>query len=109
MFLFDQNLSPRLIDALRDLYPGSVHVQGAGLAEAPDDAVWNFAIERGLSIVTKDAGFRQRSFLEGQPPKVIWVAVGNCSTSTIETLLRDHKAEIDQFLQDEQSSFLSLS
>lgn len=64
MLLFDQNLSPRLLDALRAIYPGSMHVQDAGLAEAPDDIVWNFAVERGLAIVTKDAGFRQRSFLE---------------------------------------------
>jgi predicted nuclease of predicted toxin-antitoxin system len=30
-FLFDQNLSPRLVAALLDLYPGSAHVQEVGL------------------------------------------------------------------------------
>ena len=109
MFLFDQNLSPRLIDALRDLYPGSMHVRDVGLAAAPDDEVWSFAVKQGLSIVTKDAGFRQRSFLEGNPPRIIWVALGNCSTNAVENLLRTHRKEIDLFLKDDQSSFLSLS
>ena len=34
----------------------------------------------GYTIVTKDADFRQRSFLLGPPPKVIWIGLGNCST-----------------------------
>jgi len=58
--------------------------------------------------VTKDAGFRQRSFLEGHPPKVIWIGLGNCSTQTIEALIRRHAGDIDDFLADEEKSFLGL-
>jgi predicted nuclease of predicted toxin-antitoxin system len=86
-----------------------VHVQDVGLAEAADDAVWNYAVERDLVIVKKDADFRQRSFLEGHPPRIIWIALGNCSTAAIENLLRSRQENIQAFLSDEQSSFLSLS
>lgn len=109
MFLFDQNLSPRLVAALRDVFPDSVHVQEIGLAEAEDAAVWGCAVQRRLAIITKDADFRQRSFLEGSPPKIVWVALGNCSTQLIENLLRARRTEIDAFLSDERASFLNLS
>ena len=32
--LFDQNLSPRLDQSLRDLYPESLHVRSVGLESA---------------------------------------------------------------------------
>jgi predicted nuclease of predicted toxin-antitoxin system len=69
--LFDQNLSHRLVEALKEDYPGSQHVRDVGLKEASDEAVWQYAAQHGLIIVTKDADFHQRSFLLGQPPKVI--------------------------------------
>jgi hypothetical protein len=38
--LLDQNLSPRLLTALGDLFPGSTHVREVGLQAADDDSVW---------------------------------------------------------------------
>ncbi|MGA8107987.1 MAG: DUF5615 family PIN-like protein [Acidobacteriaceae bacterium] len=109
MLLLDQNLSPKLTGALRDCFADPIHVQEIGLGEAEDDVIWNYAVEHGRVIVTKDADFRQRSFLEGHPPKIIWIALGNCSTAAIEHLLRSRKRETDSFLSDERSSFFSLS
>ena len=86
--LLDQNLSPRLVSALADVFPGSIHVRDVGLSRATDDAVWNYAAQHGHVIVSKDAEFHQRSFLLGHPPKVVWIRRGNCSTRDIETLLR---------------------
>ena len=43
LLLFDQNLSPRLVDRLADLYPGSVHVSTVGLSTAFDREVWEYA------------------------------------------------------------------
>lgn len=70
---------------------------------------WHYAGEHGYAIVTKDAGFRQRSFLEGHPPKITWVRLGNCTTKTVENLLRSHSVEIERFFRDDQQSFLVLS
>lgn len=107
--LFDQNVSPWLCRALADLFPNSVHVREVGLREADDAAIWEYAARDGFAILTKDAGFRQRSFLEGHPPKVVWLRLGNCSTKAIEALLRSRTADIEEFLSDEQKSFLGLS
>ena len=64
-FLLDQNLSPRLLADLADLYPGSTHVREVGLATADDSVVWGYAAQHGLTIVSKDADFHERSFVLG--------------------------------------------
>ena len=87
--LLDQNLSPRLRERLRDLYPECKHVRDAGLESAADFAVWSYPKELDYVTASKDADFRQLSFAFGHPPKVIWVRRGNCSTSEIESILRD--------------------
>ena len=72
--LFDENLSFRLVAQLADLFPDSTHVRDVGLASASDDDVWSYATAHGFTIVSKDADFHQRSFLEASPPKVIWLS-----------------------------------
>ena len=37
--LFDQNLSPKLVSRLADLFPDSVHVQSAGFDCSSDDQI----------------------------------------------------------------------
>jgi len=106
--LFDQNLSPRLVKSLQDLYPGSVHVREVGLANASDESVWTYATQHGLTIISKDTDFHQRSFVFGYPPKVVWIRRGNCSTTEIETILRAHHADLQRFEQDTEGAFLAL-
>lgn len=65
--LLDQNLSPRLIERLGDLYPDSIHVSKAGLDRAMDREVWEYAEEHHLIIVSKDADFNELSVLWGTP------------------------------------------
>ena len=107
--LFDENISPRLVAALSDVFPGSVHVRDVGLARATDAAIWAYARDRGLTILSKDSDFHQVSFLRGPPPKVIWIRRGNCSTVDIEALLRSKRTEILAFGVDEEAAFLALS
>lgn len=106
--LFDQNLSPRLADALADLYPGSTHVREVRLQAADDDTVWTYAARHGFAIVSKDADFHQRSFVLGHPPKVVWIRRGNCSTVEIEGILRAHQADLLTFETDAEGAFLAL-
>ena len=69
----DQNLSPKLVNRLADLFPGSSHVQSVGLDGAEDVQVWEHARLNGLAIVSKDADYNNFSVLWGSPPKVIWL------------------------------------
>jgi predicted nuclease of predicted toxin-antitoxin system len=82
--LFDQNLSPSLPRLLADLYPDSVHVRDIGLRDATGTEIWEYAKHNGFVLVSKDSDFQQRSLLFGQPPKFIWLRVGNCPVKPIE-------------------------
>ena len=67
------------------------------------------AAEKGYTIITKDADFRQRSFLFGPPPKVIWIGLGNCSTKQIAELIRKRVQEIEAFGVAGEQAFLRLA
>ncbi len=54
---------------------------------AADTVIWNYARENGYTIVSKDNDFRQRAFLDGPPPKVVWLSVGNAGTDRIATVI----------------------
>jgi predicted nuclease of predicted toxin-antitoxin system len=86
--LFDQNLSHRLVRALAEIFPGSLHVRDAGLARADDTAVWQFARDAGLTIVTKDSDFNQMCLVYGPPPRVVWLRIGNCATDDVLGIIR---------------------
>jgi len=88
MLLFDENLAARLVRELTDLYPGCTHIAERGLGGGPDHAIWQHARDHGLIIVSKDEDFQRLSVLYGAPPRVIWIRLGNCSTSDIARLLQ---------------------
>jgi predicted nuclease of predicted toxin-antitoxin system len=97
VLLFDQNLSHKLCTALAWVFPGCRHVRDAGLSNADDADVWNYAAANGLTIVSKDQDFRQRALLFGSPPKCIWIRLGNCSTTDIARLLERRATIIKEF------------
>jgi predicted nuclease of predicted toxin-antitoxin system len=106
--LFDQNLSPRLVERLIDLFPGSAHVFALDLGEASDTDLWAYAKERGYTLVSKDVDFSEMSVMKGHPPKVLWIRTGNCTTAQIEALLRRHYPAIEQFGSDPTLGILAL-
>ena len=106
--LFDENLSPRLALRLADLFPNSTHVREIGLKAAADPAVWDYARLNGFMIVSKDADMHDLILLFGNPPKVIWLRLGNCSTTQAENLLRREFEAIQTFHGDADTSLLAL-
>jgi predicted nuclease of predicted toxin-antitoxin system len=107
--LFDQNLSPKLVNRLADLFPGSIHVQSVGLDCASDDQIWEYARLNGFAIVTKDEDHNNLSVLRGSPPKVIWLQLGNCATAQVEAVFRAHFVDIEAFEKDLSTGTLVLS
>ena len=107
--LFDANLSPTLVAHLRTHYPGSLHVRDIGLGAGSDAQIWDHAKVEGFVIVSKDTDFRERSFVEGFPPKVIWVSLGNAGTVVIAARLRDAQPAVTTFLAAPDESLLVIS
>jgi len=104
--LLDENVSPRIIPIIADLYPGSIHVRDAGLASASDAQVWKYASENGYVIATKDSDFHQRSLLFGIPPKVVWIRRGNLLDSVCSRDISQHSGDITRFVDDADAAFL---
>lgn len=106
--LFDQNLSYRLCRTLADLFPESMQVKSAGLEQASDDAIWEFARRGGFAIVTLDADFYDMAALRRSPPKVLWLRCGNQPTATVHDLLHAHAELIASFLESAETDCLEL-
>lgn len=107
--LFDENVSPKLAEVLAKEYPGSAHVRSVGLRGADDRLIWDYAREQGFTIVSKDTDFRERSFVEGFPPKIVWLDVGNAGTTAITELLRRERQRVESFEGQRETSLLILS
>ncbi|MEO8595203.1 MAG: DUF5615 family PIN-like protein [Candidatus Solibacter sp.] len=89
--LFDANLSPKLVHRLAELFPGSSHVFGTGLAANTSDLeIWNYAQAMGFTIVTADSDFVDIALSRGAPPLVVRLENCNYRTARVEELLRRH-------------------
>lgn len=106
--LLDENLSRRLVPRIADLFPGSIHVCSAGLLQAPDRSVWEFAKANRFSVVTADADFYELATTLGPPPKVVWLRGCDYWTSVAEKLIRGQAIRIAEFLNDPGRAVLIL-
>lgn len=91
------------------LYPNSNHLFNLNLDTAEDSFVWEYAKDNDFTIVTKDSNFSELRLLRGFPPKVIWIRIGNCTTNDLESLIRSHTKEIDNFYRESNIGILILS
>ncbi len=106
--LFDHNISPRLVQRLADVFVDANHVVFVHLDQATDSDVWHYAAVHNFAIVTKDADFTDLSLIQGFPPKVIWLRIGNCTTTQLEMVLRSHATDIHLFLNDTMTGLLEI-
>ena len=106
--LVDQNLSDRLGRRLQDQFPGSLHIREVLPRRVKDTNIWAYAKDNDFVIATKDTDFRRLSNEMGHPPKVIWIRNGDASTALVESLLRNHYAEVMAFKQDPARGIIEL-
>jgi predicted nuclease of predicted toxin-antitoxin system len=108
LLLFDQNISPRLVERLADLYSGAVHVEMLGMGNALDVEIWQYAHDNDHIIVTKDADFSELGLIRGFPPKIVWIRRGNCSTKDIETMMRENYSAIIALSDNPETGILTI-
>jgi len=80
-----------------------------GLRGGDDGRIWGHARDLGFTIVSKDTDSRERSFVEGFPPKIIRLDVGNAGTTAISSLLQRERQRIEGFEKQEEATLLILS
>ncbi len=106
--MFDQNLSPRLVEHMRDVFPESSHVTAVGLDRASDQAVREYAGLHGYILVTKDADFGEFNARSRPPTKVVWVRLGNCTTRQIADALRSVREAVEALGRDPEVNVLTV-
>lgn len=77
--IVDAQLPPALAAALREQGVEAVAVRDIGLREAKDGVIWQYAVEHGAAILTKDEDFAQRCLVHQQAPVVVWLRIGNAT------------------------------
>lgn len=101
--LFDQNISPKVVHQLIDVFPGSKQVRHLGLENASDSSIFDYAKENGFSIVTFDSDFLDLNIIRGIPPKIIWLRTGNLTTRSVAHLLNRNIKLVRTFLEPQQT------
>jgi predicted nuclease of predicted toxin-antitoxin system len=101
--LFDPNISFRIEKRLSLSFSNSKHISSLKLMNADDIKIWEYAKDNDFTIVTFDSDFYDITLLRGTPPKIIWLQIGNLTTTKIiETLevkhliIRDFIENIDK-------------
>jgi predicted nuclease of predicted toxin-antitoxin system len=82
-FLVDAQLPPGLARLLVELGHEAEHVVDVRLRDADDSSIWDFALDTGACILTKDEDFVKRISLTSRGPAVVWLRVGNCSNTAL--------------------------
>lgn len=98
--LFDQNISFRLLERVKHLFPEAKQVRILGLENASDIQIWEYAKNHNYCIVSFDADFFDISNLKGHPPKIIWLRTGNTTTANLEKLLILKYEVIEDFIKN---------
>ena len=81
--LIDENLP---VSLARLLPVECSHATDLG-TQPSDHLLWMHARERDWTVLTRDTDFFDRIMLQGPPPKVIWIRLGNIRKADLESLL----------------------
>lgn len=107
--LLDENLSPKLVHRLGELFPGLTHARDHGLAQTDDRQIWDWAKANGHTILTTDADFLAIAQRLGWPPKIIHLQRCDYPARTIEKLLRQHAIRIAEFERSATTGILLIT
>jgi predicted nuclease of predicted toxin-antitoxin system len=78
-FLVDAQLPPSLAQWLRVTGADAAHVEQAGLRDAADPEIRDYAATQGYVLVTKDKDFLPSSGSPLSGLQIVWIRTGNIS------------------------------
>jgi predicted nuclease of predicted toxin-antitoxin system len=104
--LFDESLSPRLIELLSDLFPESESALQNGLARASDRKILHHATSHGFILISTDSDF-ERLLQQVPGAKVVILRSCNYPTKVAAEVFRRNAIRIAE-LSAAQNSLLIL-
>lgn len=107
--LLDENLSFKLKLRLRSVFPNIVHVSDVKLMGIEDDNIFDYARRNNFdAIITNDEDYYWISLFKGFPPKIIWLRLGNMTTSNLASIIFSKESEIKEFLTNSEEICLEI-
>lgn len=106
--LVDQNIAPKLIDNIADLFPDSTHVNEIVLNKSTDQEIWKYALDNDYVLVSTDNGFSNLSILSEKAPKTIFIKGEVITTLKLEWTLRVNEESIKHFVTEDPSICLTI-
>jgi predicted nuclease of predicted toxin-antitoxin system len=82
-FVVDNQLPAGLAAWLREQGHHAEHVLELGLAQSKDNPIWNYAVEHGAVLLTKDEDFAEWVRRGRRGPQVVWMRMGNTSNRAL--------------------------
>ncbi len=82
-FPVDAQLPPALARVLAEHGHDAEHVHAIGMASAPDQDLWRYALQREAVLVTKDQDFVNPGPLAEPTPVIVWIRLGNTSRRSL--------------------------
>jgi predicted nuclease of predicted toxin-antitoxin system len=107
--LIDQNISFRLLQRIDHVFPEATHVKNLNLINADDFSIFIYARRHGFqAVLTQDEDFSNLLLEHANPPKVIWLRVGNSSTAHLASAVLRHAEVIQNFLDNPEQDCLEI-
>ncbi len=94
-FIVDNQLPPALVGWLRQKGHEASHVFPLGLSEVDDAHIWRLAERDSAVVVTKDADFAERRLHAALGPTILWLRIGNTTTSELFAVLTRAWPEVE--------------
>jgi predicted nuclease of predicted toxin-antitoxin system len=102
--LLDQNLSPKLVRQLADIFPGLETVYDHELIGASDPFIFDWARRAGIpAVISADRDFVRLAERIGPPPKVVRIERCDFPSRVVEQLLRREAVRIYAFLESNRA------
>lgn len=93
-FLFDENL-PRMF-RFSPVLP-VIHATDIG-ESLSDRCLWDYARQKEMVIVTKDADFRNMILVDNPPPWIVQLQIGNMSRNEFHSFLSANWSKVESLL-----------
>ncbi len=58
--------------------------------------------------MTQDADFNEILILNGYPPHIVWLRVGNCKLKVIENIMRKNNIKIQTFVHEANCGIIEI-
>jgi predicted nuclease of predicted toxin-antitoxin system len=106
--LFDENISFRIVKRITEFFPDSIHISSIRPKISSDRLIFEYAKKHAYTIVTFDEDFQEIQSILGFPPKIVWLRMGNTSTTNVLQTLQRYFQEIKSMENDTDIGILEI-